>query len=231
MTLDQLAQEMATEFGEQYGDLDIADQFQRWTQETYEEVVSDARWFFKNGEETVTPVAGTATYTLPATVSEIRMAYVNTTPRPSRVAYSAVERLLARGENLAEAGTPRAWYYAGIDSSTTAKKIKFWPVPDAAFVATGNVVVLETISRPESLSATDTIPLPSEYIRVLRDGIRFRVKFNDNDLEGAQAAHSKFLSGLDRLNMRFHGAEEGGSSLRVKRLKAARQAPGAAEGG
>src|SRR5262245_33964687 len=103
MTLDGLAQELATEFGEQYGDLDIADQFQRWTQETYEEVVGQARWFFKNGEENLSPVAGQSVYTLPTTVSEIRTAFINSTP-PTRVAYCAVERLIARGENLALAG-------------------------------------------------------------------------------------------------------------------------------
>lgn len=231
MTLDELAQQMATEFGEQYGDLDIADQFQKWVQETYEEVVADARWFFKNSSEEITPVAGTAVYTLPTTVSEIRAAYINSTPKPARVSYSAVERLLARGENLAAPGTPRAWYYAGIDPNTTAKKIKFWPVPDAAFAATGNKVILETINRPETLALTDTIPLPTEYIRVIRDGVRYRVKFNDNDLDGSRASYTVFREGLARLNARFHGAEEGGSNLRVKRLKATRQAPGSTEEG
>ena len=229
MTLDQLAGEVATEFGEQYGDLDVSLQFQKWAQESFDAIVAEARWFFKNATADVVPVAGTAVYTLPATVSEVRAAYISTTY--GRVAYSTIERLLARGSNLAEAGTPRAWFYSGLDSATTGLKVQFWPVPNAALVSSGAVIRMETLSRPASLSPTDTIPLPSEYIRVMRDGIRFRVKFNDNDLEGARAAHTLFQDGLALLNSRFHGAEEGGSSLRIKRLKASRQAPGATEEG
>jgi hypothetical protein len=225
MTLDSLAQVMATEFGEQYGDLDIADQFRDWTQEVFEEVVGDARWFFKNGSTDIVPVLGQAVYTLPVGVAEVRTAYIPTTPKPARVAYSSVERLLARGANLGEPGTPRAWHYCGIDSTTTAQKVRLWPVPDAAFLATGLHVVLETVNRPEALLTTDTIPLPPEYIRVMRDGIRFKVKFNDGDLEGASLAHQRFSSGLDRLNMRFNGQEQQGSNLRVKKIKANRAEP------
>jgi len=85
--------------------------------------------------------------------------------------------------------------------------------------------------RPEQLSPSSTIPLPRDYNNVLRDGVRWRMKMNESDIESARAFKTLFSEGLAKLNQQYHGAEEGGSGLRVKRLKATRQTTSAPEGG
>jgi hypothetical protein len=233
MTLDGLAQEMATEFGEQYGDLDIADQFKKWTQQAYEEVVSSARWLFRNARVAVSLVASTSTYTLAPAVSQIRAAYLSNAGQTTqqRVAYCTVERLRARGEALGEAGTPEAWFYSGWDNASQAIKVQVWPVPDASAVATWPTMYLEVLERPTTLAAADAIPLPVEYLNVIRDCIRYHVKMNDGDVEQARAFRTLYSEGLASLNQQYQGAEEGGSSLRIKRLHGNRQAPAASEVG
>lgn len=230
MTLDQLSSEMALEFGEQYSDLDVSMQFQSWTNETINEVYSAARWFFKNVKVQIDPVAGTAEYTLPATVSQVRDVQIPATG--IRIAFAPVERLIARGYNLALAGTPKAWYLSGVGTGS-ALKVSFWPVPDAAFVtaiAANPKIDVHASKRPSTLQATDEIPLPEEYVRVVRDGIRARVKYNDNDFNGAEFSRKLFEAGLADLNRMFHGPEKGGSDLRVKMIRATRQQPSAPEG-
>jgi hypothetical protein len=233
MTLDGLAQEMATEFGEQYGDLDIADQFKKWTQQAYEEVVANARWLFRNNRVAVTLVAGTSVYTLAATVSQIRAAYLSNAGQTLQqtVAYCTVERLRARGEALGETGTPLAWFYSGWDSATHAMKVQVWPVPDASAVATWPTMYLDVVERPLTLVASDTIPLPVEYLNVIRDCVRYHVKMNDGDVEQARAFRTLYSDGIAQLNQQYLGAEEGGSSLRIKRLHANRQSPATSQEG
>lgn len=230
MTLDQLASEMALEFGEAYSDLDVSMQFQAWTNEAINEVYSAARWFFKNQKVQIDPVMNQAEYTLPATVSQVRDVQVPATGL--RIAFAPVERLIARGYNLALPGTPKAWYISGVGTGS-ALKISFWPVPDIDFI---NAIVanpkidVHAIKRPSTLQQTDEIPLPEEYLRVVREGIRSRVKYNDNDFNGAEFSRKLFEAGLADLNRTFHGPEKGGSDLRVKMLHATRQQPSAPEG-
>lgn len=229
-TLNQIAEEMALEVGEQYGDLDVADQFQKWAQEAIDEVYSDTRWFFKNAVEDVSPVAGTAEYQLSSTVSEIRD--IRIPALTTRIAYFPIERINARGWSLSEAGTPKAWYHSGTGTAGELK-ISFYPVPDAAFItaiAADPVIEVHTLKRPPQLGISDNVPLPQEYIRLIKDGVRYRVCLGDKDMQGYEASRRSFMEGLMRLNNRFHGAEGGGSSLRIKLLAAARQAPGAPEG-
>lgn len=230
MTRDQLAQELATELGEQYGDLDVADQFQKWVDEAYLDIAASARWFWLNALVTVVPVAAQAEYSLTDT-SEVRIITINSDP-PGRVAYSTVERLISRGETLVEEGTPRAWYKSG--GSGAALKISLWPVPSAAFVALGAAAHLKvfTVARPTGSIAADPVTLlMDEFIPVLRDGVRYRARMADEDTEGARAFHTLYSEGLSALVQKHHGPEAGGSSLRVKRIKAARQSPATAEEG
>lgn len=229
-TLNQLAEEMALETGETFGDLDVAEQFRTWAQEAIDEVYADTRWFFKNATENIAPVAGVAEYQLTSTVSEIRDLTIPALTR--RIAYFPVERINARGWSLSEQGTPRAWYHSGTGSAGEIK-ISLFPVPNAAFItaiAANPVITAHTLKRPPQLGDDDNIPLPQEYIRLLRDGVRYRVALQDKDIQSYEASRKSFMEGLLRLNQRFHGAEGGGSNLRIKLLPAARQAPGSPEG-
>ncbi len=228
-TVDDVASDIATEFGEEFSDLDIKAQFRLWVSEVFEEVFASGRWFFQNDSQSISLSAGVKDYALDADVAEVRD--IRDPNDNVRVEYAPVERLIARGKDLLLAGTPTNWY---IDSLGTNQEIKvsLWPVPDADAVAAITALTAYTLMRPPALGGTDTIPIPREYIRVMKDGIRAKVKFSDGDLDGNQVARQMFQDGLLMLNARFHGKPRQGSTLPVKlKLKQTHQAPAVADGG
>lgn len=232
MTLNDLAQRVATEFGEQYGDPEIAEQYRTWAQETLDEIALDSRWMFRNASIEVVPVIGQAEYTLDVTIDEVKAVYLTQSgvARPGIVAYHPKERLLARGLNPTDAGTPEAWWYSGIDAGTTALKITVYKVPDAAFVTTqSGRIILDVIKRPSVLASSDTVPLPPAYILVAYEGIRFRSSLNEGEEKKAEAYFARFNDRLSKLNRRYHGDEGVPSGLRIKRTRAIRQAPASPE--
>ncbi len=228
-TVDDVAADIATEFGEEFSDLDIKEQFRTWVGEIFEEVYASGRWFFQNDSQDVTLVLSQKDYSLNATVAEVRD--VRDPDDNVRVEYAPVERLIARGKDLLIAGLPTNWY---IDSLGVNQEIviSLWPVPNQA--AVDDIVALKayTLLRPPALGGATTIPIPTEYIRVMKDGIRAKVKFSDGDLDGHQVARETFQDGLLLLNARFHGKPRPGSSLPVKlKLKQTHQSPATADGG
>ncbi len=228
-TVDDVAADIATEFGEEFSDLDIKAQFRTWVSEVFEEVYASGRWFFQNDTQNVTLSDGVKDYSMDTDVAEVRdMRDPNDNVR---VEYAPVERLIARGKDLLLEGTPSNWY---IDSLGTNQEIKIslWPVPDADAVADISALVAYTLLRPPALGGSDTIPLPTEYIRVMKDALRAKVKFSDGDLDGHQVARQLFTDGLLLLNARFHGKPRQGSTLPVKlKLKQTHQSPATADGG
>jgi hypothetical protein len=97
-TVDDVASDIATEFGEEFSDLDIKEQFRTWVSEVFEEVYASGRWFFQNDSQNITLVASTKDYSLDTDVAEVRD--VRNPTSNARVEYAPVERLIARGKDL-----------------------------------------------------------------------------------------------------------------------------------
>lgn len=223
-TVDDVAQEVAEEFGEEFSDLDIKSQIQKWVIEVFEEVYASGRWFFQNDSQDITLADGTKDYSMDTDVAEVRD--VRDPNSNKRVAYAPVERLIAKGKDLLSTGNaPEFWY---IDSLGPSQEIKvsLYPVPNATAVTNIGSLRAYTLLRPPALTGTDTIPIPPEYIRVIREGVRAKVMFADKDLQASQIAKEAFIDGLTLLNARFHGRPKEGSSLPVKtKTQAVAQSP------
>ncbi len=212
-TVADIAQEMADEFGEEYTDDDVKNQFVIWVIETVEEIVTSGRWFFQNSSEDVTLVIAQKDYSLTAAVSEVRD--IRSPGTKKRIAYIPVERLIARAKDLDLAGTPTNWYIDSLGSSNEMK-ISLWPVPDSAAVTAESPIKVFTLLRPTALTETSTIPMPEEYIRVCREGVRAKVRYNDGSLEASAYARQQFKEGLSLLNARFAPRPRKGSSMPIK---------------
>jgi hypothetical protein len=226
-TVADIAQELADEFGEEYTDTDVQAQFNIWVNEVVYEIITSGRWFFQNASEDLTLVASQKNYSLATTVSEVRDIRSKT---GKRIAYIPVERLIARSKDLDATGVPTNWYIDGLGSNNEMV-VSLWPVPSAAAVTSDSPLKVYTLKRPVSLSATTTIPLPTEYERVLRDGVRSKVKFNDGDLEAAAWIRQQFETGLQLLNARFAPRPRAGSSMPVKqKIKQVAQSPSSPDG-
>lgn len=200
--VETIAQEVATELGEQFSDVATREQYVDWTKESYTEIVASGWFFTQNTVEDITLAAGTKNYTLPATVSEIR---VLEDPTNFRVISPApVNQLLERGLNLAATGAPVYWYIDSFDSSQRMV-ISLYKVPDASYVSGTPTLKAHCITRPTELDDTDAIPLPEDYIKVLRDGIRYRARVASGQLDLAALAKQDFQGGLALLNARYNG--------------------------
>ena len=169
-------------------------------------------------------VASTAAYSLAATTGEVKSVRIPATD--DVIIYTPVERLIAKDKNLELEGKPENWW---IDSLGTSQemKIRFYPIPDAVYA-----VELHVLNRPSDLGDSDTIPLPVEYIDVVREGVRYKTRYNENNLEAAGLALQEFKEGIMILNAKFGGSPRAGSNLPVKRkLKQIHQSPSTNDGG
>jgi hypothetical protein len=220
---------MADEFGEEYSDLDISEQFKNWVLEVIDEIVTSGRWFFQNGTANITLVASQKNYNLAATIASIRD--MRDPVNNSRVAYVPVERLIARGYDLDATGATISYWYIDSLSASNEMTISLYPVPNATAVS--NIVTLKahTLKRPAALTGSSTIPLPEEYIRAAKDGIRAKVRFNDGDIQGFQLMDQRFQQSVSLLNARFSGKPKQPSSLPAKtKLEGTNQMPVAPDG-
>ena len=82
MTVGQLAEEVATEMGESYGNPDVALQFERWVADVTGELWDSAEWLFTLGSDQIDAAPGTTTYDLLHTVSAVRLVIDQTTGEP-----------------------------------------------------------------------------------------------------------------------------------------------------
>ena len=201
-TVETLAQEVAQELGETFSHVATREQYIDWVIEAYTEIVASGWFFTQNKVETITLVAGTREYTLPATVSEIKTLEDPTSYRV--ISPAPVSMLLERGKNLAETGTPSHWYIDSFDSSQRMV-ISLYKVPDSTYVASTPTLRAHCILRPTALSDTTAIPLPDDYVKVCRDGVRYRARVASGQMDFAQLAKQDFASGLQLLNARYNG--------------------------
>jgi hypothetical protein len=228
-TVDTLANEVADEFGEEYTDLDVAEQFKSWVKEHVRRVYSAARWFAGNAVETVTLANAQAVYSLSATASEIKS--VRKPVGNTKLSYTSVERLIARDKDLESTGDPTNWWYEGLGSSNEVQ-IRLFPIPTTASIATEPTLQVWVQKRPPTLGDTDTIPLPDEFIDVIRNGVRMQVRLNENNIEAAQIANQQYQESLMLLLGRFAKQPKVGSTLPGKqKFRTTHQAPGADDGG
>jgi hypothetical protein len=223
-TVNALAQELATEFGEEYTDQDVADLYRSWVKEIVRRVIGSGRWFTQNTTDNVTTIASTSTYSLDPTTGEVKSVRIPSLDQV--VIYTPVERLIAKEKNLELTGTPTNWWIDSIGSSQEIK-IRFYPVPNAALT-----IELHVLKRPAELGDTDTIPLPVEYLDIVREGVRYKTRYNENNLQAAGLALQEFKEGIMLLNAKFGGNPRQGSNLPVKqKLKQIHQSPSTNDGG
>ena len=220
-TVNTLANEMATEMGEEFADLDVAEQFLTWVKEVVRKVYAAGRWASANNVETITMANGTASYTLNSSTSEVKSVRIPTSG--TKIIYSSVERLIAKDKDLEDSGEPDYWWYDGLDAAASLK-IRFYPVPGASQDSVS--VQLWVQKRPPILGDTDVIPLPGEFIDVVRDGVRAKARANENNLDGAMLAKQDFIEGMQLLGARFASPPKIGSTMPSKlKLKQIHQAP------
>jgi hypothetical protein len=223
LTVDSFANSMATEAGEDYTDAQVVNIYTQWVKEAYITIAAAARFFWLNGTSTITTKASQATYGLGVSVAEVKTIRNVTTDIP--VGYNTEESLARLNIDFEEEGAPRYWFYAGLNASTTEHNIQLVPVPDGEY--TLNV---RTLHRPSELSSQSIIPLPIEFLELMRFYVRAQYQHHDDKIQLSAQNLQLFQQGLVTYASRYTTPRRAGSRLPIKALEGQNQAPGASTG-
>lgn len=232
MLLEDLARKAADEVGEDFASIDTKEQYLEWARDVVQEILTSGRWLQSNQNFTQQYTAPeTNPVALEQDASEvITIQWTDNLSATGRITYVERETLVRRGKNLFDTGTPEYWYYSGVDSNGVIQ-VGFYPQIALVGGQTQLDLHFYGLKQPPSLTATDTIPLPEEFLSVAREGILFRSYRNTNDVQLATLALQNFNSRLQLLNARFQGPFTGGSNLPVQTgIKRVDQAPGSQDG-
>jgi hypothetical protein len=196
-TVSALALELASEAGESTTDTDYLSLVRGWIKDGYREIGDKAAWAFLKTDESVSfTVAGGDEYETQATCSEIT--YMRLTATDTPVIYVPVERLASLGLDLEQTGRPKYFYSSGYNSSTGKNKFKVWPVPDGTYAGE-----IHENGRPVELEDADTIPMPTNFLTIMKDYVRMMQAKDDKDYELYDRMDTKWQKALAERMLRY----------------------------
>lgn len=220
ITLDTLADELATEAGEQYSNVLVASQFQKWVKEGYFRVIGNARFLWQNESYDVVLSSGVSEYTLSPEVAEVKV--IRDKSSNKKIGYNTEEDLAQADVDFEESGTPTYWFYSGQDTSTTALKVTFVPVPNSTLT-----FQVRALTRPTDLSASSTIPMPEHLVDLVRVYVRAMYMYYDGQLDAYTATMQDFTQGTQIVIARYNSRRRSESRMASRRLPRVPQAPAA----
>jgi hypothetical protein len=196
-TVSSLAEELATEAGEQYGDYDITRQFDAWVSEVAETITGAEKWPFLMGLVELLTSADARTYELGSSQGDITA--IQKQDESRTLEYLSREDLLRRGVDLLSTGEPKFWYYDEL-SDDAFLTVALWPVPDATYLYWAHRE--RTTAQLDEVDDT-VIPLPADFLPAVREGVRGYYRESIGDSRGATAAWGRFAEKLRALRSRY----------------------------
>lgn len=196
--VSSLAEELATEAGQQYGDYDTARQFDAWVGESVETITGAEKWPFLQGAVELSTSIDARTYELGETHGDITLIQKQDDART--LTYMAREDLVRRGVNLLESGEPTVWYYDEL-SDDGQLTLAVWPVPDAVY--TYLVHRERTTAQLNNDEGSATIPLPVDFFPAVRECVRGHYRESIGDTTGAASAWARYAIKLAALRSRY----------------------------
>jgi hypothetical protein len=219
-TLDAFANQMADEAGEDYTDAQVALLFKQWSKEAFVNTAASSRFLWTNAAFDLTTSIGVSEYTLDATVAEVKALRNKTTE--ALLGYNTEESLIRLNIDFEESAAPKYWFYSGIDTTSTAFKVQLVPVPDAVYN-----LQIRALTRPTDLGDSTVIPLPVEFVELLRMFVRAMYQHNDDKIQLAQQNLQVYQQTLLAYVTRYTAPRQVQSGLRVKNIAGNNQAPAA----
>lgn len=204
MTVEQLVQKLAYEAGHSPADTEIEEQYRTWINDGIEEILAEGPWPVLNGSVGLTVQPGVAEYAVSAQTADIRA--ITETSTGAALTYVPPDEFVARRLRLDLPGKPSLWWYIGYDADQSSVLVRVWPTPTAEqqFTVFGHPRITA------ALALTATIPLPDDFLHVLRQYVRAMAAENQADDEGgalrATKAEDRYKRSLARLTDRFRSA-------------------------
>lgn len=194
MTVEQLAEEIATEQGESYADQDVRLQMIGWVKEVVDDVIHYCEWTFRYATQALVSSPGVATYPLLPDTTAVRAVSDDASGLP--VSFVDLSALVSRGISLTATGNPSIAAFAGEQDGVLL--VRLWPVPVSARTYT-----FLTLKASPTLADTDTLPLPAPLLKAVRAGVRARYFENADDGNGQQREMKKYEQELMRQRESF----------------------------
>jgi hypothetical protein len=189
-TIETIAESVAAPLGEEYSDFDIKRSFDLWTAEGLDEVLHSEEWPFLRVLGEISTTATQQTYVAPDGIWDVlRVGKADEAP----LSQTTREELMDDGRDPLEAGTPTAWFPAGVNTSSKPL-IGLWPVPNTADV--DYYVLGGTMSNVDADSPTTSLAIPPDIIRLVRHLVREQYFATSGDPTTAQVERGKYYRAL-----------------------------------
>lgn len=210
MTRIELAQQLIRDWGERVADANVVTQVSEWIMDAYREICAECDWGFLGTTESISTVASTATYAVAVAAAEVTSGRIPSTE--ADIDYMSREMMVARHLDLELTGAyPKVFYNAGYDEDTGQNLVGLWPIP------TGVLTVEFTENkRAIDLSDSSTIPLPPEFITLIKYFVRAEQARDDKDQDEFKSEMRRFEQGLEKKKFRFRTGSKTAGQMRLQ---------------
>jgi len=144
-TLNQVAEDVLDELGEDNTDSSLITQAGKWVQRIYDEIGDELDWRFNYLLDEITTAPTIRTYDLDMDVRDISTARIQDTGEV--LDYRSKDVLFSSGYDMESTGIPRFYYHDEFNPTTVTGKIGFYPIPNSIVI-----VELNCTGRPGVLS-------------------------------------------------------------------------------
>lgn len=177
-TVNEIALSIMNEFGEDTSNSNLLTQVEEWIKNVYDEIGIQTNWKYLWLIEAINTSITLRTYSFAGIFEQEISAQFSVDNMP--LVYKTRQELMNLGINILLAGKPKYWYTESYSPISETFTIGLYPVPDAVY----SISFFGKIS-PQELISTTKLPMPKQFIFVLKDGVRFRYKMDDKDYSGA----------------------------------------------
>jgi hypothetical protein len=195
MLTSALIEAMALEFGENPQDGDVVAALLGMIRDVVQDINMQGEWQHTRLVFPFETVASDNSVPLPETAGSIVAVQRVDTGRPLQ--YINIETLTDGSLILADEGEPAFWHYEVIDDGVS--KLRLYPTPDAAY----SYQVFYETSTHDIASEDASLPLPNDFIPVLKHGVRVMYYSQANEPNQVQLYNSRFQQGIQFMRSRY----------------------------
>lgn len=188
-TAGALAHEMALETGVEWTDEDNQALLLSWVNEAYSIVTSYYDWFWLRQEEDITIAAAASSFALLS--SAVQPVWVGIAS-PIFKELILVDSSDMAGIDTTVTGQPR---YCWIKSfAADVLTLGFWPVADQQYT-----FHIQEVVKPSILASETTLPVPEEFISMIKEYVRNLRLRKEGDYFGARASKDEVIARLEMM--------------------------------
>jgi hypothetical protein len=205
MLASALIEDLALEFGENPQDGDVVQAVLGFIRDTVQEINIQGEWQHTRVHYPFSTDKGQPTIPLSTDIGPIISVTRDSTGRP--LSYINRETLTDGSLILTTQGEPAFWHYEEIDADTAVLRV--YPTPDAEYSYT-----LTYERSTHAIASEDAnLPVPNDFIPVLKHGIRVMYYSQAGDLAPMQLYEQRFQRGIQFLRSRYEHIRRDSQSM------------------